>query len=205
MDYLARQKGIRIEDLKVEEGDRSRRLDQDMLEKVWLLSSQHDLRDIPFWAKADPVVRQIMDPRSPSPTGELSNPANHTGSSKFPPSSDLNMAESATTNTPACDDPISSDERRDRLTHSSIKTPPSCLSPVHTEPQQRSSNNHCPMSKTKQSSQRKRPSQSMAKKGGVTRRLRKGVQKPALSTRSRNIIHFYELGPSGVAIRRLKY
>lgn len=73
---LARQRAIHIDDLHIEEGDQSRRLNQDMLEKVWVKSSQDHGLQIPFWGHADLVVKQLINltsrPHSFSPSPSLS-------------------------------------------------------------------------------------------------------------------------------------
>lgn len=51
---------LRPEELKIEDGDKSRRLNQETLEKYWTQKSQGIPIDIPFWAKADEVVQKII-------------------------------------------------------------------------------------------------------------------------------------------------
>lgn len=68
MEYLERRERLRIEELKTEQGDKSRRLDEEELGKAWAVNSPDNSRDVLLRAKGDEVVRQIMDLRSPSPT-----------------------------------------------------------------------------------------------------------------------------------------
>lgn len=61
MTFLNNQHPVRLDQVKIEEGQKSRRLDQEMLEKSWTrnISQQAPMR-VPFWANADPVVQSIL-------------------------------------------------------------------------------------------------------------------------------------------------
>ena len=63
MEHAARRHKIQIEDLDKTIQAKSRRLEPEQLEKAWVLDSPGDVRDVPYWAKADPVIRQILDSR----------------------------------------------------------------------------------------------------------------------------------------------
>jgi hypothetical protein len=47
MEYLERRERLRIEDVKIEQGDGSRRLNQEELRKAWIVNSPDYSRDIP--------------------------------------------------------------------------------------------------------------------------------------------------------------
>ncbi len=198
MDYLARRRVVRIDDLEIEEGARSRRLDQDTLEKVWAMASQQDFRDIPFWAKADPVVRQLLDSRSPSPTPKLLISGNRPLTPTSPPFGDIDMDEQGTRTTISCNSPRSTYEHRNGQTPSSNSSAPSCQVPIQAEPKKLSATSQSVNPKTKSKTKHSSPEASS------TTRIQKRSRKPASSTRSHNITYFYELGPSGSVIRRLK-
>ncbi len=205
MDYLACQKRIRIEDLEINQGDGSRRLDQDMLEKAWVLDSQQDLRDVPFWAKADPVVRQILDSRSPSPPVQLRHPTNRLPSPISPQSSDLKMAENGTTMTVACNSLTSTEENYHVRKPSSTSSPRNHHPSFQEKPQQDSKAKYNSKPQSKRNSRTKSIPSSGKKKVNTTAKIQKNIQKkPAMRTRSRNINCFYELGLDGVAMRQPK-
>lgn len=208
MDYLARRRVVRIEDLEIEEGARSRRLDQDTLEEVWAMASQQDLRDIPFWAKADPVVRQLLDSRSPSPAPKFRISGNRPLTPISPPFGNIDMNEQGTRTTISCNSPRSTYEHHNGQTPSSNSSPPSCQVSFQAEPEQLSATSPSLNSKTKPKTKHSSPngetSRMLARIAKATARIQKRSHKPSSSTRSHNITYFYELGLSGSVIRRPK-
>ncbi|KAL8774144.1 MAG: hypothetical protein Q9209_001252 [Squamulea sp. 1 TL-2023] len=60
MGYLDCLHHPKVEEVKIEVGDRSKRLDQNLLEQRWVRDPTDVPMDIPFWAKADKVVQQII-------------------------------------------------------------------------------------------------------------------------------------------------
>ncbi|KAL8790344.1 MAG: hypothetical protein Q9213_000696 [Squamulea squamosa] len=75
MTHLNHHNVLKPEELKIGEGIKSHRLDQETLERYWIQNSQEAPLKIPFWANADHVVQQIIHqdarpeiPISPSPT-----------------------------------------------------------------------------------------------------------------------------------------
>lgn len=60
MAFLNSRNRLKPEEIEIEEGDRSKRLDQEVLERYWTQNSQGRQMKIPFWANADGVVQQII-------------------------------------------------------------------------------------------------------------------------------------------------
>ena len=66
-ERLRQNKRVNLNDIKIREGEKSRRLDQSALEKRWLSDSQETSFHVPFWARKDPEVQQLLSSRSSSP------------------------------------------------------------------------------------------------------------------------------------------
>lgn len=60
MPFLQNQNRVTIEELRIEPGDSSRRLDQAMLEDSWAVEFHETLADPPIWAKGDAVLQKIL-------------------------------------------------------------------------------------------------------------------------------------------------
>ena len=60
MRYLNIVHNLRLEELKIADGDRSKRLGQEILEQHWTQRPEGATVDMPFWAKADGVVKEII-------------------------------------------------------------------------------------------------------------------------------------------------
>ncbi|KAL8651929.1 MAG: hypothetical protein Q9210_002984 [Variospora velana] len=60
MEYSSRRHHLEPEDIKIQENDKSKRLDQDLLEQCWVRRPDNGTMDIPFWARGDGVVKQII-------------------------------------------------------------------------------------------------------------------------------------------------
>lgn len=189
MEYLGRREQLRVEDLKIEQGDGSRRLNQEELGKAWAMKSPGILRDVLPWAKGDNVVRQIMDARSPSPT-----PFSRGAKLPSPPSSNVSVDEAATT-------PL--------LTFDNPTTPLQKLPPyINVQDSQAS----CAQQQLQQEVKAKNISRSRLTKPSragrtmtTNAKIRKSEQKPAMGTRSRNLTRFYQLDLSGFATMQRCY
>ena len=58
--YTSSVHHLKPQDTKIQDADKSKRLDQALLEQYWVRRPDNATRDIPFWAKADGVVQQII-------------------------------------------------------------------------------------------------------------------------------------------------
>ncbi|KAF7507653.1 hypothetical protein GJ744_010206 [Endocarpon pusillum] len=205
-EMLARQRAIQIDDLHIEQGDISRRLSQDMLEKAWARSSQNHRFHIPFWAHADPVVKQSVtltsDSRSfsvspsPSPSPRLQSTIDQT-------------SDTATPSTNASVPSRSLDEQRQLLSYMPEDTSLSHQEAIQAQPAQPSeigskAISRCKIkSETKGRPPRRRGAAPTSERRGVfSGRVEKLSGRPSSSTRSQKFSCLYELGPSGVADRQ---
>ena len=100
-EFLQHGKRIHIEDLNIEEGDKSRRLGQEALGKAWAVDSPDRSWNIPVWAKGDKLVRQIMNSRSPSPVVDLRLPASPSPSPRPSPPDNFATSETVATSSAA--------------------------------------------------------------------------------------------------------
>ncbi|KAL8725591.1 MAG: hypothetical protein Q9166_007256 [cf. Caloplaca sp. 2 TL-2023] len=107
MNYLNHQNILKPEELKIKEGDRSKRLDQDILERHWVQKSQERPLRVPFWANADGVVQQIIrqDSRQNRPAPPL-----------------LPCVHNPYCGNPFCGEPISSSPSVEDITMTSTNT-----------------------------------------------------------------------------------
>ncbi|KAL8906380.1 MAG: hypothetical protein Q9207_002092 [Kuettlingeria erythrocarpa] len=60
MGYMSSIHHLEPEDVKIKDTDKSNRLDQELLEQYWTRRPDNATMDIPFWAKADGFVQQII-------------------------------------------------------------------------------------------------------------------------------------------------
>ncbi|KAL8858978.1 MAG: hypothetical protein Q9178_004459 [Gyalolechia marmorata] len=60
MTFLSSQNHVNPEKIKLEEGDKSKRLEQEVLEHYWGRRSPGPQMKLPFWANADGVVQHII-------------------------------------------------------------------------------------------------------------------------------------------------
>ncbi|KAL8917468.1 MAG: hypothetical protein Q9172_005835 [Xanthocarpia lactea] len=60
MTFLSSQNHVDPEKIKLEEGDKSKRLEQEVLEHYWGRRSPGPQMKLPFWANADGVVQRII-------------------------------------------------------------------------------------------------------------------------------------------------
>lgn len=204
---LARQRAIRIDDLHIEEGDYSRRLDQDMLEKVWARSSQDHRFQIPFWAHADPVVKQLVT---------LTSHSRSLSPSPFPspspsPRLQSTIDQTSDTTAPGTNASVPSrslhEQRRQLLSHSPEDTSLGHQEAIQAQPAQPSdigskAISRCKIkSETKGKPPRRRGAAPTSERRGVSSgRVEKLSGRPSSSTRSQKVSCLYELGPSGVAV-----
>lgn len=200
MDFLAMRKGARIQDLRINTDDRSKRLDPEQLANHWAVeSSPSDAFNIPFWARGDPVTKQMLSSRSPS-SPQLNRTARPRGDSITPASSNFGLSESVTRTTPSgkqqynnqypspyrCN--MLSPPSNEPLYDVSAQKQPSTLLPPASQDLR-------PRSKSKRAS--KLLQRGSAKKVGssaaASKIEKRRTLRPGPATRSRHIGHFYEL------------
>lgn len=191
---------LKSEEIQIKEGDQSKRLDQETLEKYWMQRSQGPRVQTPFWVNADGVVQQIIHqgacpdaPISPSPS-PLRIPSllcNELVSSSPPSTGHVTMSVSTTTSTE-----LESGNQAPQGPH----TPLSELSQSgpagdHREewrPKGRVGKPSEPCSKVTKGTAGLCPGKS----SGITKRF----WRPEMGLRSRKVTKFYELARNGSAI-----
>lgn len=206
---LARQRAIHIDHLHIEEGDQSRRLNQDMLEKVWVRSSQDHGLQIPFWGHADPVVKQLINltsrphslSPSPSPSPALS--------SRFQSIIDQTSEITAPSTNASVLSKSLNEQSRQPPSQSPESTSLSRREAIHARPTQPSEiaskaiSRRKTQSRTKSRPPRRREAVHNSGRRAVSSgRIEKLSSRPSLSTRSQKVPCLYELGPNGVAVHQ---
>lgn len=192
--YVDNQKKVQIEDLKVERDDTSRRLDQKDLERAWGVQSPDTSRDVPFWAKEDKVIRQIIDSRSPSPVLRHFTSMNRPITPVSPPSSDIELADAATTPSTANMDLLRIVPVHNEQTSPSTKDAQISELTASEKAQQRTNFKGIRRSPSSKVSRLRRVT-------GTNTRIQKAIRKsPAMATRSQKVAKYYQLDPTGVAI-----
>ena len=106
MGYLTQQKRIQIKDLKIEQGDRSQRLDQEELGRAWAVDYSDNFQDILPWFKQDKVIQQILNFKSLSPLVQPFIHCNDFADLITPPFSDVAMRHKETTPLTTSDYPV---------------------------------------------------------------------------------------------------
>ncbi|KAI4145419.1 MAG: hypothetical protein LQ341_002399 [Variospora aurantia] len=198
MEYSSRIHHLEPEDIKIQDTDKSKRLDQELLEQCWIRRPDNPTMDIPFWAKADGVVQQIIRqnacqeaPISPSP------------SPLQPPSllSDNTVSASPSAND-VVPDLMKTSMEVESADHS-VRLPY-----PHEAPLMQVSSKKLPTSYSEKHIRNGRPGELRKRRpkpiskaadwhAGKDSRIIKTSWKPALGLRSRNITKFYELGCDG--------
>jgi hypothetical protein len=203
MSFLEDRNRLRIEELRVEPGDKPRRLDQGTLEHCWPFQSQDASLELPIWAKGDKVLQQIISTKSPSPASPVHSASYRSQSSSL---TDLNIGQEMTM----------SDDRADTITNVGmdpkldLQTPPLVIEKHPVEEMTRAEStfrNPQPSTQTQPPSSTKRASRP--KRGGKPRwqqkrlstvtKIRKMAPNPARGTRSHRLTKFYELKLDGMA------
>lgn len=187
----------------IEPADKSRRLSQGILERVWAVKSQDTSLELPIWAKADSVLQRIISAKSPSPAMSVISSSYRSQSPSVTPvnaGEDTDMSDLTATEAPNIRAELKADVQSrcqtimDLLTRS--MTPEERTSPEPRSSTCKQSNlsvNDAGRLKTsgKGRYQKKKPS-------GIAR-IQKIAPKPARGTRSHRLTKFYELDTNGVA------
>ncbi|KAL8722594.1 MAG: hypothetical protein Q9225_000950 [Loekoesia sp. 1 TL-2023] len=198
MAFLNSRHHLRPEALKIEEGEKSKRLDQEILEKCWTQESQGAPMRIPFWANADEVLQQVIrqdacqNPSiSPSPSPLHTPSVLHDEPVRSSPSAEAIVTASTNTSTE-----LESENQAPRAT----ETPLSELSKsVHTD-------SHSEERRPQGYGDKLAMTRPKAHRGatgyrfGGNSRITKRSWRPAMGLRSRKATKFYELARDGSAI-----
>ena len=201
MPFLEDQNRLRVDDLNVESGDGSRRLDQEVLEGWWAVGSQETSWELPVWARADPVVQQIVRTKSsPAMAAQSAN---------------LRFRSSSRTIVDTEDDTILSDATAATVTSAGAKIESGVLHPqIHEKWQSgkimlsaRTSRSYRtstrekqqPLARNADKPQRGKKSRSQKNHSHAITRIQKVAQKPAAGTRSHTVTKFYKLDLNGIA------
>ncbi|KAL9013850.1 MAG: hypothetical protein Q9173_001479 [Seirophora scorigena] len=198
MEYTSNVHHLEPEDVKIQDTDKSKRLDQELLEQYWIRRPDNPKLDIPFWAKADGVVQQIIRQSgrqeasiSPSPS-PLQTPSLL---SDYPVSA-----------SPSADDVVTDS------TNTSIEIEGANyiirLPCPHEAPLTHVSQDEFPTGDSKKHILKGRPRELRKRRPRATTkaavwhaskdsRIIKSSWKPAMGLRSRNVTEFYELGCDG--------
>ncbi|KAL8934835.1 MAG: hypothetical protein Q9216_005711 [Gyalolechia sp. 2 TL-2023] len=199
IDYLGARHYIDSEKVEIKETDKSRRLEQELLEQHWMrMPLEVPMRDIPPWFKADGVVQQIIRQSalrdtsiSPSPSPERTPSLLYDHPTSVSPTSVSPSANKAAT--ASMDTSVEVEEEDHTLNKSCPQDE------LHSNVSAGNSKELVPKA-CAGSLQQKRP---RATKGTEYRRVARGSRitkisrKPAMGLRSRNSLKFYELGPNG--------
>ncbi|KAL8773768.1 MAG: hypothetical protein Q9209_001536 [Squamulea sp. 1 TL-2023] len=200
MEYISTIHHLNTEDIKIQDTDKSKRLEQEHWEQHMARKPDEATVDLPFWAKADGVTLQIMRQSgfqeasispSPSPTQVPSLLSDDPASSS--PSADNAATDSMDTTIEI--------EAADRL----ISLPCSHEIPLtkvcQSELPTIRAEKHIPKGRPGDFRKRRPSATTKAGKWCVSKdsRITKSFWKPAMGLRSRNIATFYRLGCDGKA------
>ncbi|KAL8731003.1 MAG: hypothetical protein Q9166_003654 [cf. Caloplaca sp. 2 TL-2023] len=200
MEYISNRHHLDPEDIKIQDIDKSKRLDQEHWEQYMAWKPDDATVDLPFWAKADGVTLQIMRQSglqeafiSPSPSPHQIPNLLHDNSGSGSPSADDPVTDS--TNTSMEVDVMESIDRLPYsqempLTQVSQSELPNTYIVKHTP-------------KGRRGEVRKRRPGATTKgadwRSSKHSRIIKSSWKPAMGLRSRNVATFYKLGCDGKA------
>ncbi|KAL8813517.1 MAG: hypothetical protein Q9200_000191 [Gallowayella weberi] len=70
LDYISKQYHVGPEDIKIQDTDKSKRLDQEDWERYMAWNPVDATVETPYWARGDPVLRQNQASRSGSPSAD---------------------------------------------------------------------------------------------------------------------------------------
>lgn len=200
MGYISTIHHLNPEDIKIQDTDKSKRLDQEHWEQHMARKPDEATVDLPFWAKADGVTLQIIRQSgfqeasispSPSPTQVPSLLPDDPASSS--PSADDAATDSTNTSMKS--------EAADHI----IRLP--CW---HETPLTKVCQSELPTTRAEKHSPKGRPGEFRKRRPGATTkaakwcaskdsRITKPSWKPAMGLRSRNVSTFYKLGSAGKA------
>lgn len=191
IEYLGNRHYIDSEKVTIKKTDKSRRLDQELLERRWIRRPLDvPINDIPPWFKADGVVQQM-----------IRQSAHQDTSISFSPSPGR---------TPSLlyDHPVSSSPSSDEAVTASMDTSVEIANADHNvvtpcfqeEPPLdilARDSNECGLQARADGLRKRRPkatTKTVYRRTGKGSRIAKVSWKPAMGLRSRNISRFYELG-----------
>ena len=198
MEYISNRHYLEPDDIKIQETDRSKRLDQEHWEQYMARKSDEATVDLPFWARADGVTLQIMR-QSGLQRASISLSPSPRQVPSLPP-------DDSPTASPLADDPVTDSTNTsmevdvvdsiDRLRYSQETS--------WSQVSQREIPNTCVAkhtSKGRRGEVRKRRAGATTKgadwRSSRHSRVTKSSWKPAMGLRSRNVTTFYKLGCDG--------
>ena len=195
MGYMSSIHHLEPQDIKIQDTDKSKRLDQELLEQDWVRRPDNATMDIPFWAKADGVVQQIIRQNgcqeasiSPSPS-PLQTPSL--------------LSDNPVSASPSADDVVTDSMNASmefESTDHSVR-----LSSPHEAPLIQFSPNKLPTTHSEKYIQKGRSGELKRRRPTATTRathwpaiknsgIIKPSWRPAMGLRSCNVTKFYELG-----------
>lgn len=182
--YLQEQKRARIDDVRIQPGDESRRLSHRALDYYW--KSEDMPAELPLWAKKDKVLER-MDP--------LQAPSRAMNLDVQPPSAEPSINESALA---AMD--VGTTQPKSELPRSF--SPRSQTPAAKRDSRSRGLTFLSPGAKEHSRIPRPRVSRRRKKRLATSGAIHKVLQRPAMGTRSHNATEFFELNPDGLPILR---
>lgn len=205
MSFLEDQKRLRVDDLKIEPEDKSRRLDEGILERVWTFQSQDTSLELPIWAKADKILQKIVSARSLSPSPSV-------GSASYRSQASGTIAVEIGEDAAMSGTTVEETTNAEPYAKFDVESPGTLLERILQRdvlmlPEARMSQSLLPSTPDQSAllvndganlrKFRQRPHQR--KKLSSITRIQKIAPKPAQETRSYRLSKFYELDPNGVA------
>ena len=195
MEYISNRHYLEPEDIKIQETDSSKRLDQEHWEQYMARKPDEATLDLPFWARADGVTLQIM--RQSGLQGASISP------SPSPRQLPSLLPDDSPTGSPSADDPVT--DSANTSMEVDVTEPIDCLQETlwsqvsQTELPNTSVAKH--ISKGCRGEVRKRRAGATTKgadwRSSRHSRVTKSSWKPAMGLRSRNVATFYKLGCDG--------
>ncbi|KAI4284779.1 MAG: hypothetical protein L6R38_001179 [Xanthoria sp. 2 TBL-2021] len=200
MEYISARHHLDPEDIKIQDTDRSKRLDQEQWEQYMARKPDDATVDLPFWARADCVVLQIMRQSGLQGTSISPSPSPRQVPGLLP--------DDSASGSPLAGDAVTDSTNTSMevdIVEPTVHLPHSQEPPLSQVSQSELSNTfvakHTP--KGRRGEVRKIRPRVTAKdaKGRTSResRITKSSWKPAMGLRSRNVATFYKLGCDGKA------
>ena len=189
LGLLEHQHRLRPEEMRIEQGDRSKRLDEEVLERYWTMDSQKCPPQIPIWAKEDKIVQGIG----------FSKPS----CSTISPSPDPHQfSSSASAELEGNETPVNIGTRAP----SSLTTAPDLGREGQRKPKPKRHGGRTIIMSRHQRTEpaKKRVTKSVRasrRRSTMITRIQNRASEPALATRSHRLSQFYEIDHAGIVRR----
>lgn len=198
MEYISNRHYLEPEDIKIQETDSSKPLDQEHWEQYMAKKPDEGTLDLPFWARADGVTLQIM--RQSGSQGASISP------SPSPRQLPSLLLENSRTRSPSADDPVT--DSTNTSMEVDVTEPIDRLRYSQEKPWSQVSQSELPNTRVAKHIPKGRRGEVRKRRAGTTTkgadwrssrhsRVTKSSWKPAMGLRSRNIATFYKLGYDG--------